>query len=118
MYCQKNRGLSETRNVGLCHACGEYVQFVDSDDMLESNTLVYAYHKAQSGELDVFTFNARAVFENPEIEAEKSGHKTYYPRPDTYTDITSGEVFFTRRLRDGKFIMQAMLPVNKARVPF
>lgn len=74
--------------------------------MLEPNTLVYAYQKAQSGELDVFAFDARAVFENPEMEAEKSRYKTYYPRPDTYTDITSGEVFFTRQIRDGKFIMQ------------
>lgn len=31
---QKNKGLSEARNVGLDHASGEWILFVDSDDKL------------------------------------------------------------------------------------
>ena len=36
---QENAGLSVARNVGLIHAKGEYVWFVDSDDWIEENCL-------------------------------------------------------------------------------
>lgn len=36
---QRNQGLSVARNTGLQHAKGEYVLFVDSDDLLIESTL-------------------------------------------------------------------------------
>ena len=38
---EKNNGLSYARNVGLDRASGEYILFVDSDDELEKNSIIY-----------------------------------------------------------------------------
>mgnify|MGYP006361170599 CR=1 FL=1 len=50
---QKNQGLSATRNYGIKLAKGEYLLFVDSDDLIVDNTLKVMLHIAIQNQVDI-----------------------------------------------------------------
>ncbi|CEH33395.1 glycosyltransferase family 2 protein [Romboutsia lituseburensis] len=50
---QENKGVSEARNLGLRHAKGEYVMYIDSDDYMEINMIEEMYSKAKSLDYDI-----------------------------------------------------------------
>lgn len=39
IFAHKNQGVSVARNIGLEQASGEFIYFMDSDDLLEKDTL-------------------------------------------------------------------------------
>ena len=43
---QQNAGLSAARNTGILNARGEFITFIDGDDLIESNYLEELYHTA------------------------------------------------------------------------
>lgn len=66
---QNNKGLGESRNVGVEQAIGEFVLFVDSDDCLKTNSLKQLLHFAHSGNYDVVYFDELICDENLKITA-------------------------------------------------
>lgn len=83
---QENRGMSTARNRGLDEARGEYILFVDSDDLLTDGALK-ALVAELSGE-DILAFNARKLH-------DATGEQTYHPtirEPET----TDGWTYFCR----------------------
>ncbi|MCH5172292.1 MAG: glycosyltransferase family 2 protein [Erysipelotrichales bacterium] len=54
---KKNAGLSSARNVGLEHAKGEWIFFIDSDDWFDTNTLSNLYEFAIRNQCDIVQCN-------------------------------------------------------------
>ncbi len=53
---QTNQGLAMARNCGLDHATGDFIYFIDSDDLLKSHALEDLYGKAAEMDLDMVIF--------------------------------------------------------------
>ena len=50
---QKNKGVSAARNLGILSSTGEYIGFVDSDDLLDKKMYESMYKKAISYNADI-----------------------------------------------------------------
>lgn len=64
IYPQENKGQAVARNNGLSHAVGEYVYFMDSDDILHIDALKTCYDKCTSDDLDFTFFDAETFSED------------------------------------------------------
>lgn len=64
----ENKGLATTRNTGLKKAQGEYVYFLDSDDMIRPDALESLYESSSADDLDIFIFGADFIYETKELE--------------------------------------------------
>ncbi|MDD3198581.1 MAG: glycosyltransferase [Eubacteriales bacterium] len=63
-YYQVNQGQSVARNKGLDNAIGDYVYFMDSDDILEKNALEICYQRCKTDNLDFCFFDADVFSED------------------------------------------------------
>ena len=65
VHHQGNSGVAEARNVGLKLSKGEYITFVDSDDMIHPAMLEVLHNSILSGEYDLsMVFNRRVKLED------------------------------------------------------
>lgn len=61
---QENQNLGGARNTGLCAARGKYIQYLDSDDFLQSEALEHLFNLAESKGADVVALDAVSFCED------------------------------------------------------
>ena len=60
---QDNQGLSGARNTGLLHCQGEFIFFMDSDDIIEHDALEKCYELATEKQAEICIFDASVFYE-------------------------------------------------------
>lgn len=75
VYCQENQGQSVARNFGISKAKGDYIYFMDSDDLLDMEALERCYEKCVAEDLDFVFFDAEILCENKELSLAFDYHR-------------------------------------------
>lgn len=122
-----NRGPGATRNIGLEIACGKYVYFMDSDDLLTPNCFERLHSLADENALDLIYFEADSFYETPELEMRHANYKEAYHRQSEYPDIYEGPKLFKRFSQNPgndfkvsvclQFVRRSHLEENSIRLP-
>lgn len=112
VYSQENRGQSAGRNVGIQYAIGEYIYFIDSDDILAEEALEILYEKSSKHKLDIVYFDAES-FLDKEYKDEGAIEKFNYSRNGYYSDIYSGEELFLKLRSNGEYFPSACLQFSR-----
>jgi glycosyltransferase involved in cell wall biosynthesis len=106
---QTNQGPSGARNAGFSVACGEYILFVDSDDIIGSNAIADLYGRASEDRLDVLYFDATPFCEDADLESVHLRYKAYYTRADDYPGIMTGRRLLTGMTDNNDFLPSVCL---------
>lgn len=67
VHLKQGGGASAARNAGLDRCSGDYVMFVDSDDILDSEAIQYAIEQAIDGGYDLVVFGKRIIDEQGKV---------------------------------------------------
>ncbi len=113
VYSQVNQGPSVTRNRGIDLVSGEYVYYMDSDDILDLDCLELCYNKAVKDELDLVLFNGTAFWDDEYAKTDLVLNYTHTGCPADRGWV-SGVESLRYRLESNKFTPSSCLYICKA----
>lgn len=113
VYTQPNMGLSIARNSGIRLSKGEYIYFLDSDDLLEPEFLETCMNAIDGMNLDVVCFGAKTFFDSEELAEEHSNFEDTYIKRFSYDKVMSGPELIYDLKRNNEYNVNAWLYIIK-----
>jgi len=110
---KENGGLSSARNTGLSATKGEYIYYLDSDDLITKNAIEVCVEVSEREQLDLLLFDGTAFYENEELEKIKSSYKNYYIRKNKYEGVLSGSELFSYMFKRDDYKTSACIQFSK-----
>ena len=101
---QPNLRQGTARNRGLAEAQGEYVYFMDSDDLIVPELFETCYRTCKEGNLDFVTFDSAGFRDDPNIERPELFEEMQDRSRVVTTEILDGPTFW------GRYFVKAMTP--------
>ena len=102
----KNTGAGNARNVGLKHSKGDYIIFLDSDDIFYPNLLSTTYKIASKYNVDILVFDFECRFSNNISCRSYRNYLFNFPYP-------INEIFSPTDIPDNIFTFSRGVPWNK-----
>ena len=119
IFDKKNGGASSARNIGIEHAIGEYLYFMDSDDLLNKNALQIIKDKFTERDIDLILFTAKPFFDpgylvgtNKQLEESE----IYYGRNTLPEGDYSAKEYFESTAQENKFVASVCLFATRRKI--
>lgn len=96
---QDNHGLAYVRNVGIENAKGSYISFVDSDDFIDENMILYLYESLKNEKCDVSICNRihyydyKKIFKYIYYNKKNNDDIVVYDRDSSLKELCSFRIF-------------------------
>ena len=98
VYSIPHSGLSVARNIGLKNAKGDFVLFLDHDDIMTENALKTLYNELMSDISLGYAQGKLKDFISPELNDENK--KSLVPRKEPYGGLLTGAFLFKKSIFD------------------
>ena len=84
---KKNGGLADARNKGITHANGDYIMFIDSDDVVSQNFVEYLYSLIIENSSDIGICNPIHCYPGRKIKFEPENMKKIFKPEDAIVEM-------------------------------